>query len=72
LGIEPGHDSPKIRVAGHHDASGIARLRREAILAKAVAHCDDALVNDWADASERVMQIKRRIAQLPRMKKLRP
>jgi hypothetical protein len=66
LGTEPGHESPKIRIAGHHDASGMARLRREAILSKAVTHYDDALVNDWADAldfHERVIQIERRIAE---------
>jgi hypothetical protein len=66
LGIEPGHDSPEIRVAGHHDASGMARVRREAILSKAVTHYDNAIVSDWADAtdfSERVRQIERKIAE---------
>ena len=64
--MKPAHDRLNIRFAGRDDASGMARVRREAILSKAVTHYDNAIVNDWADATdfaERVRQIEQRIVE---------
>jgi len=65
LGIKPIGNSLEIRLAGHSDASGMARVRREAILSKATTDYDQAIVNDWADAMDlpdRINQIEHAIA----------
>ena len=59
LGIKPIGNSLEIRLAGHSDASGMARVRREAILSKATSHYDLAIVNDWADAIDLPDRINR-------------
>jgi Acetyltransferase (GNAT) domain len=55
----------KIRRAVRADATQIMLVRREAILAKATTHYDQAILNDWADAmdaSDRVARIGKRIS----------
>jgi GNAT superfamily N-acetyltransferase len=55
----------KIRPAVRADATRIMLVRREAILAKAAAHYDQAILSDWADAmdtSDRVARIRKRIS----------
>jgi GNAT superfamily N-acetyltransferase len=56
---------PEIRIATRGDATAMTQARREAILSKAPTHYDQALVTDWADATnfhDRVRQIEQQIA----------
>jgi hypothetical protein len=58
------HGIVEIRPAVPDDATAIMRVRREAIVAKAATHYDQAIVNNWADAmdaTDRVAQIERKI-----------
>jgi len=49
----------EIRTAHRADVDDIMRVRREAILAKAVAHYDPVTLNDWADAPDAGRTAKR-------------
>jgi hypothetical protein len=63
--MESSPSSLEIRRAVHNDATEIMHVRREAILAKAAAHYDQAILKDWADAIEapdRVALIERKIS----------
>lgn len=59
------HGTLEIRPAVPNDATAIVRVRREAIVAKAAIHYDQAIVNNWADATDatdRIAQIERKIS----------
>jgi len=53
----------KIRRAVRDDATRIMLVRRQAILAKAAAHYDQVILNDWAgapDVTDRVAHIRKK------------
>jgi putative acetyltransferase len=50
--MKSGRATPEIRTALRADATGIMRVRREAILSKAAGHYDPVTLNDWAGASD--------------------
>jgi GNAT superfamily N-acetyltransferase len=55
----------KIRRAIRDDATRIMLVRRQAILAKAAAHYDQVILNDWAgaiDITDRVARIRKKIS----------
>jgi GNAT superfamily N-acetyltransferase len=55
----------KIRRAVRDDATPMMLVRREAILAKAAAHYDQIILNDWAgapDMADRVAEIRKKIS----------
>jgi GNAT superfamily N-acetyltransferase len=55
----------KIRRAARDDATPMMLVRRKAIVAKAAAHYDQMILNDWAgaiDITDRVAHIKQKIS----------
>jgi hypothetical protein len=65
VAMKASYGTLEIRSAIRDDATEIVRVRREAILAKAAAHYDRAILNDWADAmpiEDRVARIAQRIS----------
>jgi hypothetical protein len=61
-GMKSSRSVLEIRRAVPGDATAIVRVRREAILSKAKAHYDRAILNEWTDAwgaSEHVARIER-------------
>lgn len=51
-GMPSSRTTVEIRSAVRGDVTGLVRVRREAILAKAASHCDPVILNDWADAAD--------------------
>ena len=65
VGMKSSRASLQIRPAVRDDATEIMRVRRKAILSKAAAHYDPAILNDWADgmdAADRIARIERNIS----------
>ena len=65
IGMTCSRGTVEIRPAVPGDATAIVRVRREAIVAKAAARYDQAILNNWADAmdaTDRVAKIERQIS----------
>jgi putative acetyltransferase len=58
------HDEATIRLATSGDAESVIRVRRLAILAKAVSHYSPEQVAAWADEENPAHRIERRIREL--------